>query len=398
VLSVRAFRRESVSFSATPLTDGSQLRLAAFPPAEMIAQGAPPLNIQATVTILGENGKPVISGQAPLPNVTGPLLDDCGNMAAYSSADGVQSMSTSEAPAYQWKDAVKRLMLEMQIEPRVADCGQTADLQAEPPTPPAKTEPPMAEDTRQEPTSEIQADEPGPEPADTEISPAADSGDDSVDEIPEEAEQALDVENLSGMETLPPHEEEPAKLETPDTPLTEDPDTTAWLWLLAAALLFVAGFVLHRIRGRETGELTSELNRPPTLDPSAASREEEETTLTAPGLDSSLVITGLMADGGLFEASCKVSSSAINLVIGRGNEDINIDSPAVSRRHASLNGTVDRLTISDLGSSNGTSINGVPCLEGETMFICPGDTIILGDTRFSFEVRPDNATDHQAEE
>ena len=56
------------------------------------------------------------------------------------------------------------------------------------------------------------------------------------------------------------------------------------------------------------------------------------------------------------------------------------------------------LTISDLGSSNGTSINGVPCLEGETMYIQPGDTIILGNARFSYEVRPDSATDSQAQE
>jgi hypothetical protein len=396
VLSVRAFRRKSVSFSATPLTDGSQLRLAAFPPAEMITQGAPPLDIPATVTILGENGKPIISGQAPLPNVTGPLLDECGNLAAYGSADDVQSMSTSEAPVYQWKDTLKRLMREMQIEPRVADCGQTADLPAEPTVPPAETGPLVAEESRQKPTNEIQADEPEPESAETEIPPAADSGNDRVGEIPE-GEQTLDDENLSEMETLPPHEEEPAERVAPDAPLEQDTDMPAWLWLLAAALLLGAGFVLHRIRGRETGGLTSELNQPPDRGPSAASREEDEPTLTAPGLDSSLVITGLTADGGLFEASCKVSSSAINLVIGRGNEDINIESPAVSRRHASLNGTADRLTISDLGSSNGTSINGVPCLEGETMFICPGDMIILGDTRFSFEIRG-TATDHQAEE
>jgi len=93
-----------------------------------------------------------------------------------------------------------------------------------------------------------------------------------------------------------------------------------------------------------------------------------------------------MADGSIFELSCKVSSSAINLVIGRGSADISLDNATVSRRHASLNGIGEMLTISDLGSNNGTSINGVPCLEGETMFVSPEDTIILGNCRFNFEI------------
>jgi hypothetical protein len=398
VLSVRAFRRKSASFSATHLADGSQLRLAAFPPAEMIAEGNPPLDIPATVTILGENGKPVISGQTPLPNVTGPLLDDCGNLAAYSSADGVQSMSTSEAPTYQWKDTLKRLMREMRIEPRVTDCGQTTRLQTEPP---AQIEPPEAEDARQEPAIEIQADEPDSEPADTGVALENDTVDEVAEELPQQAEQAPDDESLSEMETLPPHEEElteAAEEVVPVAPATEGPGSTGWLWLLAAALLFGTGYVLHRIRGSRTGELTARPSQPYTQQRSAANPEEDEPAFAVPGQDSSLVITGSTADRGPFEASCKVSSSAINLVIGRGNEDININSPAVSRRHASLNGTADVLTISDLGSNNGTSINGVPCLEGETMFIHPGDTIILGDARFSFEVRSLATTDRQADE
>ena len=54
---------------------------------------------------------------------------------------------------------------------------------------------------------------------------------------------------------------------------------------------------------------------------------------------------------------------------------------------AALNGTAGELTITDLGSNNGTTINGVPCLEGEIMYVEPGDTIILGDARFTFELR-----------
>ena len=70
----------------------------------------------------------------------------------------------------------------------------------------------------------------------------------------------------------------------------------------------------------------------------------------------------------------------------------------MSRQHISLNGTRKELTVSDLGSSNGTSINGVPCLEGEIMFIEPGDTLlIMGDARCSLEIRPRNTTGSEKE-
>jgi hypothetical protein len=105
-------------------------------------------------------------------------------------------------------------------------------------------------------------------------------------------------------------------------------------------------------------------------------------------LDSIMVIKGVLADGSTFERSCPVSRHAINLVIGRGGVDLRVDSPTVSRQHARLDGKAGSLTVSDLGSSNGTSINGVPCLEEEIMYIEAGDTLILGDTRCWLELRP----------
>jgi pSer/pThr/pTyr-binding forkhead associated (FHA) protein len=99
-----------------------------------------------------------------------------------------------------------------------------------------------------------------------------------------------------------------------------------------------------------------------------------------------LLLRGVLGDGRPFEASACVCADAINLEIGRGNTDVSIDSPSVSRRHACLNGTADALTLTDLGSSNGSSINGVPCLEGEIMYVEPGDTVILGDVRFTVTV------------
>lgn len=104
-------------------------------------------------------------------------------------------------------------------------------------------------------------------------------------------------------------------------------------------------------------------------------------------MDSLLVLSGRMGDGAEFEISCPVSSHAVNVVIGRGSTDLQIQSAAVSRQHAALNGTAGALTVTDLGSNNGTSINGVPCLEGEIMYVEAGDTLMLGDTRFTVELK-----------
>ena len=39
------------------------------------------------------------------------------------------------------------------------------------------------------------------------------------------------------------------------------------------------------------------------------------------------------------------------------------------------------MTLEDLGSSNGSHVNGVPCLHGEVMHLEPGEEIRLGDIR-----------------
>ncbi len=72
-----------------PLKEGEEIRLAAFPPAELIAEGAAPLAVAATVTIsLASDLIPAavsIVAEKALPNVTGPLLDSCGNFIGFSS-------------------------------------------------------------------------------------------------------------------------------------------------------------------------------------------------------------------------------------------------------------------------------------------------------------------------
>ncbi len=357
VLSVRSLKRKAVRFTAGDLPDGSFVRLQAFPPAKLIEQGSPSLDVPATIFIHPQSNNATLSSDTPLPNVTGPILDECGRLTGYSSADGLQSMSTTESPRYHWKESLLAILNEMQIDIIEMPCEQLA---------------------------------PAPAPEDE---PKVDTAEEINDDKPGDDEPGLEEESLSEPVVLPPIEEfdDPAdgarheEAEAKDNHEDEDSSLPAWIWWFAAIILLVLAFILHRIRNNRS--VIAQAHALADQSPSPiAPEDDDELTYPVPGLDSLLLIEGILSDGTEFRQSCQVSRDAVNLIIGRGNADINIDSHAISRQHVSLNGTREILTITDLGSSNGTSINGIPCLEDETMFIEPDDVIILGNARFSYKI------------
>ncbi|MEA2552948.1 MAG: hypothetical protein QOJ65_1124 [Fimbriimonadaceae bacterium] len=63
--------------------------------------------------------------------------------------------------------------------------------------------------------------------------------------------------------------------------------------------------------------------------------------------------------------------------IGREG-DIQIVEGKVSRRHAQLTSANDQIVVEDLGSTNGTKVNGQPVGPGEKRVVGPGDTVSLG--------------------
>jgi hypothetical protein len=187
---------------------------------------------------------------------------------------------------------------------------------------------------------------------------------------------------------LPPLERGPYVLDRAVVPDDVAPSRPSAWWLAGALLLFATGFGLRRLRKLGAGRSAAL----PDFGAEAGSEADDATDgagdLAAtkraePPQAYRLVLRGQYADGRELLTAVAVSDKAINVEIGRGATDLVIDSTAVSRRHARLNGTAQALTLTDLGSSNGTSINGVPCMEHEIMYLEPSDSVLLGDVRFT---------------
>ncbi len=81
-----------------------------------------------------------------------------------------------------------------------------------------------------------------------------------------------------------------------------------------------------------------------------------------------------------------------DLVIGRSpSADIRINEKAVSHTHARVKADGERFTIRDLGSTNGTLVNGAVITA--TVALSGGDTVSVGATTFTFLAGEDAAMD-----
>ena len=71
------------------------------------------------------------------------------------------------------------------------------------------------------------------------------------------------------------------------------------------------------------------------------------------------------------------------MVVGRQAADLVVDDPQVSRRHAGLDPAGGALEVEDLGSLNGTWVNGAR-IDGPVR-LAAGDQVRIGDTTFEVE-------------
>jgi pSer/pThr/pTyr-binding forkhead associated (FHA) protein len=78
------------------------------------------------------------------------------------------------------------------------------------------------------------------------------------------------------------------------------------------------------------------------------------------------------------------------VTLGRSRDcDCVLAEPSVSRRHAELRREGGRWLLRDLGSRNGTRVNGVRLLDEAE--VCPGDRVSFGDARFRLGEGPRRA-------
>jgi pSer/pThr/pTyr-binding forkhead associated (FHA) protein len=99
-------------------------------------------------------------------------------------------------------------------------------------------------------------------------------------------------------------------------------------------------------------------------------------------MEKSQVPRALKVSGGpdkrMIETSLQKRDS---VVIGRGTEcDVVIHDLKASRRHCQLTRKPDGFLLEDLGSSNGTVVNGVKI--GEPILLKSNQTFQIGDTMF----------------
>src|SRR5437879_1786654 len=69
------------------------------------------------------------------------------------------------------------------------------------------------------------------------------------------------------------------------------------------------------------------------------------------------------------------------LVIGREGDGLRVDDLKVSRRHLALEASPAGLVLTDLGSRNGTVVNGRPVTE--PVVVTAGDSVRLGDVEIA---------------
>ena len=80
------------------------------------------------------------------------------------------------------------------------------------------------------------------------------------------------------------------------------------------------------------------------------------------------------------------------LLIGRDERcDLVIPDRRVSRHHARISLEGDGYILTDLGSRNGTFVNGVRLVAGRAFPVVAGDSVVFGTIQCRFEIDPTQA-------
>ncbi len=339
ILQVPGLLRSPPRLARGPLRDGQGVLLQALAPPDLLAQGEPRVGRAGRIT-RADDGEVLLDPATPLPNVTGVLVDGCGQWVGYSAARGAASLSTSSATLYQWIP---------ELTARLADAGFAL-----------ASGPCAVETIAPSPASQP----PAPEPlTETEAEPAAAS---EPTRAPMEAAETPEPGDEPGRrdypELVPDGQPFAGPVADPTAPADEtaepaDGDSGALSrftpWILGIFTLVLIGGVLRRFR------------RPA---PAAAT---ERAAFVLEGTSQRLLVPA--------------RNGRVDSELGRFDVDVIIEAVSVSRRHARLFGSLTALELMDLGSTNGTRVNGRPCAPQVAVAVAPGDRLTFGDQEFMLQ-------------
>ena len=370
LLSVKGLKRPGIVLSANSLESDQLLHLETFPPAKFMAEGADPLWEPVSLSQQNSNMRVAVSSETPLPFVTGPIIDDCGYLAGLSLALGPPSMDRDKLSVVVFTDELTQIFDAMQVSLPSARCGNTKPI--------------VTADIENEVAVAVTD-----EPAAQQFEPESATGNSAnVDQAPAEPSTGV------------------SQPESPTSTTTPSLWQIVPVWLLAltavvlAVLIWKGLFFLQLLRApsqTKNGNKLSAADEPDTTKlgmgsdtrprsaPLVESRPPDMSSLPD-GCNAVVIVEANLDSDTKFRRYCVVNNESIDILIGRGDADVNLEHPSISRRHARLMSANGLLTFSDTGSSNGTWINGTPCLPTEVMFIEIDDEILLGQVQLRFKI------------
>jgi pSer/pThr/pTyr-binding forkhead associated (FHA) protein len=96
----------------------------------------------------------------------------------------------------------------------------------------------------------------------------------------------------------------------------------------------------------------------------------------------------LIEPGGKAHETREISIQGKEFLIGRGNDcDLRLRDPNISRHHCMIRVRTDEVTLFDLGSVNGSYVNGTRVIS--QVVLKSGDEIRLGEHRFYLDLGVD---------
>jgi len=356
VLMVKGLQRPAVVLADNGAVLEDTLRFAAFPAAEKIAKGTAPLWLPARFTSGDGSGSTPLSKETPLPAVNGALFDRCGYLAGFRPGTTMDDQQGELAIGLLDAKKIARVLDDMNIDYEHSICGSPEQSNLKE----TVTAPKISQQAEH---AKVMVDQSGP----------ADSG---VEALPERpiagSSQGGSTEEVPTQDSHKPVGSA-ARQAAPGSN-NEDP-----VWLLLG-LIPILAFVIWWLRPKmvstptliqdghtHTEEpATTELATSPAIShPRVSTASFDEPEIPAiedlPAVYSGmLLLEGILANGEAVQRYCGIEAGPIDVVIGRGEAGLRLQSAAISRAHARLQGRPGTLTLTDLGSSNGTFISTTP--------------------------------------